>query len=94
MEFENELAARLAKLQKKKAHKDKMDEIKATKQAEIDAAEKIRLEEARKLKEQEDLEKTRLLEVEKEKRRLAGDLIKLYTVCKLLIILYVHNTFF
>ena len=78
MEFENELAARLVKLQKKKAHKDKMDEIKTIKQAEIDAAEKIRLEEARKLKEQEELEKARLLEAEKEKRRLAGYLIKLY----------------
>ena len=63
---------KLVKLQKKRQHKEKLDEIKSLKAAELEAAEKIRAEEEKKKQELEALEKARLLREAQARDKLAG----------------------
>jgi len=65
--FESELASRLIKLQKKRQYKEKLDEIKAIKQAELEKAEALYLEEKMKQLELERIERERI-EAEKAER--------------------------
>ena len=71
-EFEAELAIRLIKLQKKKQHREKTEEIRFKKQAEIDAAEKIMKENEQARKVLEEKERKKKEEAEKERLRIEG----------------------
>jgi hypothetical protein len=74
-EVEAELSTRLIKLQKKRLHREKVEEIRLQKLAELEAAEKIRLEEERLKKELRDRELKQKEDVEKERLLIEGMLL-------------------
>ena len=69
-----DLASKLVKLQKKQKHKEKLDEARAIKQAEFEAAERLRKEIESKLLEEERIARQKQEEARRELERIADEI--------------------